>query len=263
MSATPRATRFYVLQLDAPNGDLTAVEKVPIPGIASRDLDADGGEPRPRVLYVGTRGEPQIAAGFAIDPATGSSSISARSARRQHGLHRDRPQRPLSPGASYPGHKVTVNPIEAGKVQPPQQMLGHIPTRTRSWPTRRTATCWCRPSATTRQPVPLRRRNRQALADRPAGRRGARTRPARATSPFIPAASSSTSSASSTARLVFDYDAGPGTHAEAERQRAAGRLPGQAGPPICTSRPTASSSTARAHLEHAGRLQDRCRRTAP
>ena len=66
------SNEIIVLQLDRRNGDLTVVEKVSIPGI-----EKPGGStpmavsPDRRVLYVGTRGEPKVAAGFAIDPASG------------------------------------------------------------------------------------------------------------------------------------------------------------------------------------------------
>src|SRR5688572_11870264 len=66
------SNEISVLQLDRQSGDLTVVETVPIPGITK----AGGSTPMAvspdrRVLYVGTRGEPKIAAGFAIDPASG------------------------------------------------------------------------------------------------------------------------------------------------------------------------------------------------
>src|SRR5947207_805408 len=58
------SNEIIVLQLDRRNGDLTVVEKVSIPGI-----EKPGGStpmavsPDRRVLYVGTRGEPKVAAG--------------------------------------------------------------------------------------------------------------------------------------------------------------------------------------------------------
>jgi 6-phosphogluconolactonase len=66
------SNEIIVLQLDRQSGDLTAVEKVPIPGITKPGISTPMAvSPDRRILYVGTRGEPQIVAGFAIDPATG------------------------------------------------------------------------------------------------------------------------------------------------------------------------------------------------
>src|SRR6185436_16843636 len=59
------SNEIYVLRLDRQSGDLTVVEK---PGI-STPMSVS---PDRRFLYVGTRGEPKVAAGFAIDPATGT-----------------------------------------------------------------------------------------------------------------------------------------------------------------------------------------------
>jgi len=66
------SNEVYVLQLDRQNGDLTVVEKVPIPGIEKPGISTPMSvSPDRRFLYVGTRGEPKVAAGFAIDPSTG------------------------------------------------------------------------------------------------------------------------------------------------------------------------------------------------
>src|SRR5262245_65432733 len=64
---------IYVLQLDRQSGDLTVVEQVPIPGITKPGISTPMAvSPDRRFLYVGTRGEPQVAAGVAIDPASGT-----------------------------------------------------------------------------------------------------------------------------------------------------------------------------------------------
>ena len=66
------SNEIYVLQLDRQNGDLTVVEIVRIPGITKPGASTPMAvSPDHRFLYVGTRGEPQIAAGFAIDSASG------------------------------------------------------------------------------------------------------------------------------------------------------------------------------------------------
>jgi len=124
------SNEIIVLQLDRQNGDLALVERVAIPGI-----EKPGGStpmavsPDRRVLYVGTRGEPKVAAGYAIDPASGRlrhvASGPLADSLAYIGL--DRTGRFLL-GASYPGHSVTVNPIgPIGTVQPPSQILSGYP----------------------------------------------------------------------------------------------------------------------------------------
>ncbi len=124
------SNEVYVLQLDRQHGDLTVVEKVPIPGIDKPGISTPMSvSPDRRFLYVGTRGEPKIAAGFAIDPATGTLRhvASGPLADSMAYITTDRSGRFLL-GASYPGHKVTVNPIgPAGTVRPPQQILPDHP----------------------------------------------------------------------------------------------------------------------------------------
>jgi 6-phosphogluconolactonase len=124
------SNEIIVLQLDRRNGDLTVVEKVSIPGI-----EKPGGStpmavsPDRRVLYVGTRGEPKVAAGFAIDPASGRLRhvASGPLADSLAYITLDRTGRFLL-GASYPGHRVTVNPVgPIGTVLPPTQILSGYP----------------------------------------------------------------------------------------------------------------------------------------
>jgi 6-phosphogluconolactonase len=120
----------YVLQLDRQSGGLTLVEKVAIPGIAK----AGGSTPMAvspdrRFLYVGTRGEPKIAAGFAIDPATGKLKhvASGPLADSMAYIATDRTGRFLL-GASYPGHRITVSRIgPPGTVQAPHQIVPDHP----------------------------------------------------------------------------------------------------------------------------------------
>ncbi len=124
------SNEIYVLQLDRQSGDLTVVEKVPIPGIEKPGNSTPMSvSPDRRFLYVGTRGEPKIAAGFAIDPATGRLKHVASGPLPDSMAYiaTDRTGRFLL-GASYPGHKVTVNPIgPPGTVQPAQQVLPDHP----------------------------------------------------------------------------------------------------------------------------------------
>src|SRR3989441_3169120 len=121
---------IYVLQLERQSGDLTMVETVPIPGITKPGNSTPMAvSPDRRFLYAGTRGEPKVAAGFAIDPASGKLKhvASGPLADSMAYLSTDRTGHFLL-GASYPGHKITVNPIgPPGTVQPPQQVLPDYP----------------------------------------------------------------------------------------------------------------------------------------
>jgi 6-phosphogluconolactonase len=124
------SNEIYVLHLDRQNGDLTLVEKAAIPGIEKAGISTPMAvSPDRRLLYVGTRGEPKVAAGFAIDPATGKLKhvASGPLADSMAYIATDRTGRFLL-GASYPGHKVTVNPIGTpGTVQPARQVLPDHP----------------------------------------------------------------------------------------------------------------------------------------
>ena len=121
---------IYVLHLDRQTGDLTLVEQAPIPGITKPGISTPMAvSPDRRFLYVGTRGEPQIAAGFAIDSASGKLKHVANGplADSMAYIATDRTGRYLL-GASYPGHKITVNPIgPPGTVQSPKQVLPDYP----------------------------------------------------------------------------------------------------------------------------------------
>jgi 6-phosphogluconolactonase len=121
---------IYVLQLDRQSGDLTVVQKVPIPGITKPGMSTPMAvSPDRRFLYVGTHHEPQIAVGFAIDPARGTLTHvgSGPLADSMAYIATDRTGRFLL-GASYAGHKLTVNPIgPPGTVQPLLQVLPNHP----------------------------------------------------------------------------------------------------------------------------------------
>ncbi len=120
------SNEVYVLQLDRRTGDLTVSEKVPIPDIAQPGISTPMAvSPDHRFLYVGLRGQPQVVVSFAIDPGSGQLRYIASGplADSMAYLTTDHTGRFLL-GASYPGHKLTVNPIDPrGLVHPPQQVL--------------------------------------------------------------------------------------------------------------------------------------------
>ena len=124
------SNEVHVLQLDQRTSDLELVQQVTIPGIKTSGTSTPMAvSPDRRFLYVGTRGEPKIAAGFAIDPANGRLKhvASGPLADSLAYIVTDRTGRFLL-GASYPGNKITVNPIAPpGTVQPPHQILTNYP----------------------------------------------------------------------------------------------------------------------------------------
>src|SRR6185436_13908185 len=119
------SNEIVVHALDPATGDLTVIEKHVVPGITRA-----GGSipmavsPDKKVLFAGFRGEPQVAASFAIDAATGKLQHLGNGplADSMAYIATDRSGRFLL-SASYPGHKVTVNPIAEGVVQPPRQIM--------------------------------------------------------------------------------------------------------------------------------------------
>ena len=123
------SNEIHVLRLERQSGDLTLVKKVTIPSVAKGNSTPMALSPDHRFLYVGTRGEPMVAAGYAIDPAAGTLThvASGPLADSMAYIAVDRTGRFLL-GASYPGNKITVNPIgPPGTVRPVQQTLPHHP----------------------------------------------------------------------------------------------------------------------------------------
>jgi 6-phosphogluconolactonase len=124
------SNEIHVLTLDPKSGDLTPVEQVTIPGITKPDGSTPMAiSPDKRFLFAGTRGDPKVAASFKIDPATGKLTHVANGplADSMAYIVTDRTGKYLL-SASYPGHKVTVNPIAAdGAVQAPKQVMATEP----------------------------------------------------------------------------------------------------------------------------------------
>jgi 6-phosphogluconolactonase len=121
---------IHVLRLDPSNGELTAVEKVPIPGLTKAGPTTPMAvSPDRTVLYVGTRGEPLMVSSFAIDRSTGKLTHLANAALPDSMAYiaTDRSGRFLL-SASYGGHKVAVSPIGPnGVVQPAHQIVDTAP----------------------------------------------------------------------------------------------------------------------------------------
>jgi 6-phosphogluconolactonase len=117
---------IIVLQLNRQTGELTLVETVPIPGvIKSGGSTPMAVSPDRRFLFVGTRGEPQAVATFAIDAKSGKLNYigSGPLTDSMPAISTDRTGRFLF-AASYPGHKLTVSPIGTnGVIGPTQQVL--------------------------------------------------------------------------------------------------------------------------------------------
>jgi 6-phosphogluconolactonase len=115
-----------VLRLDRRTGELTLVETVQIPGVVKSGMSTPMAvSPDRRFLYVATRGEPQAVATFAIDAKSGRLRHlgSGPLADSMAYISTDRAGRVLF-AASYPGHKLTVSPIDAqGVVGPARQVL--------------------------------------------------------------------------------------------------------------------------------------------
>ena len=124
------SNEIHVLQLNPQNGDLTAVEKVTIPGIAKTAGSTPMAiSPDKKFLFAATRGEPMVAASFRIDPASGKLGHVANGPLdgSMAYIATDRTGRFLL-AASYPNHKVTVNPIAPdGTVQPAKQVVSTEP----------------------------------------------------------------------------------------------------------------------------------------
>ena len=124
------SNEIFVFSLDPKTGDLTEIDRFAVPGITKA-----GGSipmavaPNKKILYAGFRGEPLVAAAFAIDPKSGKLRHLGNGtlAHSMAYIATDRTGKWLL-SASYPGHMVTVNPIGAdGIVQASKQSIQNLP----------------------------------------------------------------------------------------------------------------------------------------
>jgi 6-phosphogluconolactonase len=124
------SNEIVTLTLDPKTGELKEIDRFAVPGITKA-----GGSipmavsPNKKILYAGFRGEPLVAATFAIDPKTGKLKHLGNGtlAHSMAYISTDHTGKWLL-GASYPGHMVTVNPIGAdGLVQAPKQSIQNLP----------------------------------------------------------------------------------------------------------------------------------------
>jgi 6-phosphogluconolactonase len=124
------SNEIFIYSLDPKTGELTQVDKLTVQGITKA-----GGSmpmavsPNKKFLYAGFRGEPQIVATFTIDPKSGKLSHVGNGplADSMAYIATDRTGKWLL-SASYPGHKVTVNPIGAnGVVEAVKQTIPNLP----------------------------------------------------------------------------------------------------------------------------------------
>jgi 6-phosphogluconolactonase len=119
-----------VLRLDPAGGDLTPVERVTIPKVkAAGPTTPMAVTPDKRHLHVAVRSEPYWVSSFTIDPATGKLKFveSELLLESMAYISVDRAGKFLF-SASYPGHKLTVNPINPENyIWPAQQVAAGLP----------------------------------------------------------------------------------------------------------------------------------------
>lgn len=117
---------IHVLQLNQQTGELTLIETVSMPGVVKSGMSTPLAiSPDRRFLYVATRGEPQAVFTFAIEGKSGKLKYIGNGplVDSMPFIATDRTGKFLF-AASYPGHKITVNPIGANNIiQPTQQIL--------------------------------------------------------------------------------------------------------------------------------------------
>src|SRR4029077_16326529 len=123
---------IHVMAMDRASGALELIETVAIPGIdrPGPTTMAMALSPDRRFLHAALRGEPFTAASFAIDPTSGKLRHLGNAPLDDSMAYTivDKTGRWLL-CASYPGGKLTINPIDAeGRVSaPPNQIVRDRP----------------------------------------------------------------------------------------------------------------------------------------
>lgn len=124
------SNEIFIYSLDPKSGALTPIDKLTVPGITKAGSSMPMAvSPNKKLLYAGFRGEPQVAATFSIDAKTGKLTHVGNGplADSMAYISTDRTGKWLL-GASYPGHKVTVNPIGAnGVIAAVKQTIPNLP----------------------------------------------------------------------------------------------------------------------------------------
>jgi 6-phosphogluconolactonase len=124
------SNEIFTYSLDPKSGELTPIDKLTVPGITKAGGSVPMAvSPNKKFLYAGFRGEPLVAATFAIDAKTGKLTHVGNGplADSMAYISTDRTGKWLL-GASYPGHKVTVNPIGAnGVIEAVKQTIPNLP----------------------------------------------------------------------------------------------------------------------------------------
>ena len=107
---------IYALTMSRESGDLDLLDKVPVPGTdkPSPSSMPMAVSPDHRFLYAALRSDSFPVSSFAIDPASGRLTHLATTPLQDSMAYivTDRTGRHLL-GASYPGAKLTINPIDA------------------------------------------------------------------------------------------------------------------------------------------------------
>jgi 6-phosphogluconolactonase len=123
---------IYVLAMNRASGDLTMIDKVPVPGTdkpspASMPMAVS---PNRRFLYAALRSDTFPASSFVIEPLSGRLTHLATTPLQDSMAYiiTDRSGRFLL-AASYPGNKLTINPIddEGAVVENPTQIIPNKP----------------------------------------------------------------------------------------------------------------------------------------
>jgi 6-phosphogluconolactonase len=124
------SNEIFIYSLDGKTGELTRIDKLTVPGITKAGSSMPMAvSPDKKFLYAGFRGEPMVAATFTIDGKTGKLTHVGNGplADSMAYISTDHTGKWLL-GASYPGHKVTVNPIGPnGVIEAVKQSIPNLP----------------------------------------------------------------------------------------------------------------------------------------